>query len=73
VYAIIYSPGGRLSPGLSFIGGRLPFNRKSSSVFFFGLGLAVFLGSGTGLAVDWRAIGFGFVGFLAITSSCPSS
>jgi hypothetical protein len=41
VYAIIYSPGGRLSPGLSFTGGRLPFVRKSSSVDFFGLGVGV--------------------------------
>jgi hypothetical protein len=38
---IVYSPRGRLSPGLSFIGGRLPFNRKSSSVGFFAFGLGV--------------------------------
>jgi hypothetical protein len=51
-----YKPRGRSSPGLSFIGGRLPFVRKSSSVFFFGLGVGVaFLvavGLGDGLPVD---------------------
>jgi hypothetical protein len=101
---IVYSPRGRLSPGLSFTGGRLPFNRKSSSVGFFAFGLGVgllsdgfclllglagavfFLGLAVGLSpkknssplatgsFERLALAGGLgVGFIAITSSYPSS
>jgi len=67
VYAIVYSPGGRLSPGLSFTGGRLPFVKKSSSVDFFGLGVGVafLVAFGLGEGVAFLDI--------AITSSYPFS